>query len=330
MKPKVTYFNRNPNLGFSIQRVFKTITDEIGKTQQFEEFCMPSKSSMPWDILRNSLYTLKNKNKKGINHITGHIHDVVLGLLGCKTVLTVHDLVFIDNVRNPIKRFYKWLFWLYLPIKLSNKVVCISKHTRNKILNHIKTDKLTVIYNPIDPIFEYIPKAFNKEKPIILHIGTGWNKNLKRVVESLVEIPCHLRIVGDLSIEQKDFIQQSQIEYSNVCKLSDEEIKQEYINCDIVSFPSEYEGFGMPIIEGQKTGRIVVTSKIEPLIEVSGDAVTYVNPFDLNSIRLGFLKVIKDDAYRIKKIALGIENVEQFSVKKITNDYLNLYKCLLR
>jgi hypothetical protein len=184
-----------------------------------------------------------------VNHITSHIYDVVLGLFGCKTVLTVHDLVFIDNVRNPIKRFYKWLFWLYLPIKLSNKVVCISKQTKNKILNHIKTDKLTVIYNPIDPIFEYIPKVFNKEKPIILHIGTGWNKNLKRVVESLVEIPCHLRIVGNLSIEQKDFIQQGQIEYSNVFKLSYAAIKEEYINCDIVSFPLEYEGFGMPIIE---------------------------------------------------------------------------------
>jgi hypothetical protein len=51
----ISYFNRNPSLGFSIQRVFKTVTDEIGKTQQFEEFFMPSKHSMPWDILRNSL-----------------------------------------------------------------------------------------------------------------------------------------------------------------------------------------------------------------------------------------------------------------------------------
>jgi glycosyltransferase involved in cell wall biosynthesis len=324
----ITYFSRNKNVGFSIQRVFKTITDEIGKTQCFEEFCMPSKLSMPRDILKNSLFTYRHKNKRGVNHITGHIHEVVLGLLGCKTMLTIHDLVFIDNVHNPIKRFYKWLFWLYLPVKLSNKVVCISNQTKNKILNHIKTDKLTVIYNPLDPIFEYIPKAFNKEKPIVLHIGTGWNKNLKRVVESLVNISCHLRIVGKLTIEQKDFIQQSQVEYSNVFKLSDDEIKEEYINCDIVSFPSEYEGFGMPIIEGQKTGRVVVTSKIEPLIEVSGDAVTYVNPFDSSSIRLGFLKVIKDDTYRMRKIALGVENVERFNVKKIAKEYVAIYNKL--
>jgi len=323
---KITYFYRHNDIGFSIRKVLRTITDEIRKTALVEDFFMPSKRSMPWDILINSFYTYKNKNKKGVNHITGHIHEVVLGLLGCKTLLTVHDLVFIDNVRNPIKRLYKWFFWLYLPIKLSNKVVCISTQTKNKILHHINTDKLTVIYNPIDPIFEYIPKVFNKEKPIILHIGTGWNKNLKRVVESLVDISCHLRIIGGLTTEQRDFVKKSGVEYSNVFGLSDAEIKQEYINCDIVSFPSEYEGFGMPIIEGQKTGRIVVTSKIEPLIEVSGDAVAYVDPFDSNNMRLGFLKVIKDDNYRMKKIALGVTNVERFNVKKIAEEYLEIYR----
>jgi len=82
----------------------------------------------------------------------------------------------------------------------------------------------------------------------------------------------------------------------------------------------------MPIIEGQKTGRIVVTSKIEPLMEVAGDSVAYVDPFDSRAIRLGFLKVIKDDDYRMKKIALGITNVERFDVKKIAKEYVEIYQ----
>jgi hypothetical protein len=51
-----------------------------------------------------------------------------------------------------------------------------------------------------------------------------------------------------------------------------------------------------------------------------------VDPYDLNSIRLGFLKVIKDDTNRIKKIALGIENVKRFNVKKIAKEYVEIYK----
>jgi len=327
---KITYFYRNPKVGFSIGKVFQSISHEMSKNMDVTEVFMPSERSMPWDIIKNTWYTYKHRNKAGINHITGHIHDVVLGLHGCKTVLTIHDLVFLDNVKNPLKRFYKWLFWLYLPIKLSDKVVCISTQTKKNILSHLKTDKLTVIGDPIDPMFEFIPKEFNKKKPVILHIGTGWNKNLFRVIESLTNIPCHLRIIGKLSSEQLVAIKNSGVEYSNVYNISDKEIKEEYVNCNIVSFPSEYEGFGMPIIEGQKVGRVVITSKIEPLLEVSGDAVEYVDPLDVESIRKAFIKVIQDDDNRMNKIALGQVNVERFNVEKIAQQYLQVYKSIIK
>jgi glycosyltransferase involved in cell wall biosynthesis len=325
----ITYFHRNSKVGYSIQKVFKTLTDEISKSNEIEEVYMKSKTSMPLDIIKNSYFTFLHRNITGVNHITGHIHEVVLGLIGCKTILTVHDLVFLDNVKNPIKKFYKWLFWLYLPIKLSNVVVCISEKTKNNVLKNIKTNKLIVIGNPIDPMFRYVPKKFNHEKPIVLHIGTGWNKNLKRVIEALQDISCELRIVGILKAEQLELLKNYRINYSNVFNLSDNEIVLEYRKCDIVSFPSEYEGFGMPIIEGQMTGRIVVTSNIEPLVEVGGKGVIYTDPHNTLSIRNAYLKVIKDDEFRKNKIILGQINVKRFNVEKITQEYLNLYKNIL-
>lgn len=326
----ITFFYRNLNLGFSINKVFKTISLEIGKNHLINEVFMPSERSMPLDIIKNSYYTYKNRNIVGINHITGHIHDVVLGLFGCKVVITIHDLVFLDNVKNPFKRFYKWFFWLYLPIKLADKIVCISEQTKKNILSHITTDKLVVISNPVDKMFEYVPQKFNSKKPLILHIGTGWNKNLKRVIKALNNVSCELRIIGKLTNEQNELLEYFGIEHSNSYNLSDTEILQEYINCDIVSFPSEYEGFGMPIIEGQKTGRVVITSKIEPLIEVGGNAVVFVDPLDIVSIRNAFLKVIKDEKFRNNKILLGQLNVERFKVEKIAKLYLNLYKNILK
>lgn len=321
----ITYFHRHPTCGFSIYKVFKTIKTKIPKSEQVEEVFMPSPHSMPWDIIRNSIYTFKHRNKKGINHISGHIHDVILGLIGYKTVLTVHDLVFIDNVSNPLKRFYKWFFWLYLPIKLSDKVTCISNKTKREILNHIKTDKLQVIYNPIDPSFIYVPKVFNADKPRILHIGTFWNKNLNRTIQALKGIPCHLRIVGKIEEETQRLLADYNIDYSVVSDLSDEEIRQEYIQCDIVNFPSIYEGFGMPVIEGQQTGRVVITSRIEPLIEIAGDAVQYVNPKNVESIHQAYLKVISQPFLRDKLIREGLLNVKRFNADVIVKQYLELY-----
>lgn len=325
----ITFFHRNHKCGYSIYKVFKTIENELkSRGQELEEYFMPSPFSMPWDIIRNSIFTFKHRNTKGINHISGHIHDVILGLIGCKTVLTIHDLVFIDNVRNPIKRFYKWLFWLYIPIKLANKITCISNETKRKVLEHIKTDKITVIYNPIDPTFKYVPKTFSKECPIILHIGTFWNKNLERTIQALEGINCHLRIIGEIDNRISQLLQEKNIKFSNAKNLSDEEIRQEYINCDIVNFPSIYEGFGMPVIEGQQTGRIVITSAIEPIKEIAGEAVIFVNPTNIQSIHNAYIKAIEDDKLRNEIIQKGLKNAQRFQVKDIAKQYLELYQSL--
>tara|TARA_R110000764_G_scaffold238912_1_gene336944 strand:- start:4773 stop:5690 length:918 start_codon:yes stop_codon:yes gene_type:complete len=301
---------------------------EISKSEKVQINNVPNQGSMPLDIIINNIYSYKKRDKKAINHVTGHIHDILMALQGTKTVLTIHDLVFLDNVKNPIKRFYKWLFWLKIPIKIADEVVCISNQTKESILKKMKTDKLTVIYNAIDPIFKQVLKPFNKSKPIILHIGTGWNKNLDRTIMALEGIPCHLRIIGKLNANQLKLLNNHKIDFSNQCNLTDENIKDEYIKCDIVNFPSEYEGFGMPVIEGHKTGRVVVTSKIEPIIEVSANAVAYVDPNNIESIRLAYLKVIEDTDYRHSLIDLGIENAKRFSVETIAKQYLDLYQNL--
>lgn len=323
----ITFFHRNHKCGYSIYKVFKTIENELkSQNQEIEEYFMPSQYSMPWDIIRNSIFTFKHRNTKGINHISGHIHDVTLGLISCKTVLTIHDLVFIDNVKNPIKKIYKWLFWLYIPVKLADKVICISNETKRKVLKHIKTDKITVIYNPIDPTFKYVPKAFNQEYPTILHIGTFWNKNLERTIEALEGINCHLRVIGEIDNRILQLLQEKKIQFSNVKGLSDEEIRQEYINCDIVNFPSIYEGFGMPVIEGQQTGRVIITSAIEPIKEIANDGAYFINPYNVDDLRTAYLEIIKNQTLRNDLIEKGLHNVKRFSAKEIATQYIDVYR----
>ncbi|SHG17400.1 Glycosyltransferase involved in cell wall bisynthesis [Arenibacter palladensis] len=327
---KINYFFRHPGIGHSIHRVFRTLIEELDGSFEISIHEVPCEGSKPIHILWNNIFVHTKRDKQAINHITGHIHDVILALTGTKTILTIHDLVFLDNVKNPIKRFYKWLFWLYLPLKIADKVVCISNQTKRNILSKIYTNKLLVIYNAVDPIFNHQVRIFNQDKPVILHIGTGWNKNLNRTIEALNGITCHLRIIGKLYDSQIELLENNNIEYSNQFDLTDEDIRNEYVNCDIVNFPSLYEGFGMPIIEGQQTGRVVVTSKIEPLIEVSCGAAAFVKPDNIHSIRQAYLNVISDESYRTSLIEKGLENAKRFSVKNISHQYKELYQNIAR
>ena len=125
---KVLFYYRNPKIAFSIGKVFKIIENEISKNNSVNSLEMTTIRSTPFDVIRNCKKSFKYRDLNSINHITGHIHEVALALIGVKSVLTIHDLVFIDNVKNPFKCFYKWLFWLYLPVKIVDQVTVSYTH----------------------------------------------------------------------------------------------------------------------------------------------------------------------------------------------------------
>lgn len=319
----IQFISRNIKAGFSFAKVFNPIINFVAKNNNVMNFEVPEYRNMPWHSLKNIWFVHSHVKKGYIHHVTG-MPELAIGVWKRNTVLTFHDINFMNNTRNPIARYYKYLLRLYLPIKAANKITCISEFTKQEILKYVGVD-IKVIHNPIDSAFTYVPKAFNAEKPRILHIGTGWNKNLGNTIMALKDIPCHLRIIGKISDEFKDMLENYHIDYSNGYRLTDEQILEEYHNCDIVNFPSIYEGFGMPVIEGQAIGRVVITSRIEPLIEISGNAVEYVVPDDVNNMREAYLHVINDSVYRQSLIRKGLENVKRFNIKNICDQYMQVY-----
>ena len=100
-------------------------------------------------------------------------------------------------------------------------------------------------------------------------------------------------------------LQKHKIDYENVYNLTEQEVLEKYINCDIVSFVSLHEGFGMPIIEGQSIGRPILTSNITPMKEIaSNGGAILVNPWDVKSIRMVIKKhlhILMIDKKRIRK-----------------------------
>lgn len=108
--------------------------------------------------------------------------------------------------------------------------------------------------------------------------------------------------------------------------MTDKEILNAYVSADIISFPSLYEGFGLPVIEAQAIGRPVLTSDLAPMNEIAGNAAYYVDPYNVESIRNGFKILLETPTLRHDLIKRGLENVKQFSVKKISFLYLDLYQ----
>lgn len=84
----------------------------------------------------------------------------------------------------------------------------------------------------------------------------------------------------------------------------------------------------MPVIEGQQTGRIVITSAINPIKEIAGDAAIFVDPTNIQSIHNAYIKAIENDILRNAIIQKGLENAKHFQVKDIAKQYLILYQSI--
>ncbi len=324
---RIVYFHRNLKSGYSINKVIQTIVKGIDNKK---EFYVPYKGGSPIILFKNILYVKKNRNRRAINHITGDILYCAMGLVGCKIVLTIHDTVILDFQKNSWFKYQylKWL-WLKIPMKLATKVICISEDTRQRLYKLTKRRDFVVIHNAIDPIFITSPKIIFPEKPNILLIGTSENKNLLRTFCSLKDMKCHLTIIGKLSEKQKKCLAENGLDYTNKEGLSDEQIVEEYINSDVVSFISLFEGFGMIIIEANKVGRPVICSDINVLHEVGGNAALYVNPLSIQSMREGFETIIKDEQLRSTLVANGYENVKRFDDAIIRKQWMAVYNDLM-
>lgn len=323
---RIVYFHRRPTPGaFSIERVFNDVRNALpDRAVDRVAVCrFPSRGF--WPRLYNVFEAVFRQGE--VNHVTGDIHYLTFLLRKKKTLLTIHDCVMLERLTG-IRRKLLFLFWYWLPAKRSALMSVVSESSKTELLRYLDypEEKIRVVPNPVSKSYERCPRSFRAERPRILQVGTGKNKNVLRLVEAVRKIPCHLRLVGALSEEQLRALRDAQIEYSAVAGLSDMELVEEYRACDLLVFASTYEGFGLPIVEAQATGRPVVTSNILSMPEVAGDAACLVDPFDVASIRQGVLRIIGDARYRDELIRRGHENVKRFRPESIAAEYVKLYE----
>jgi glycosyltransferase involved in cell wall biosynthesis len=76
-------------------------------------------------------------------------------------------------------------------------------------------------------------------------------------------------------------------------------------NARAVTFPSIYEGFGLPVLEAMALGTPVLTSNVSSLPEVSGDAAVLIDPYNVQDIAAGIRRLDADANLRAQLSAIG-------------------------
>ncbi len=98
--------------------------------------------------------------------------------------------------------------------------------------------------------------------------------------------------------------------------VSDKEKAYLLEKCQFVVFPSLYEGFGFPVLEGFEAGKAVIVSDLEVFREVADQAGYYVKPESVEEIRRGMLELAANEKMRKMLVGKGKDRLKKFSWEK--------------
>ncbi len=253
-------------------------------------------------------------------------------------VLVVHDLAFrifpetapqIDE--RWLRRFRRWLAH-------AARVIVPSEAARGDLCSkeHVDPSKIAVIHHGVDAeaMRSAGPKAvasarrrFGLEGPYLLFVGgIEPRKNLAAVVRAFARLdgPARLVIAGG---KVRWFPQAAEDLRRQVEGLA-EPVRRRVLLTGYVSeadklallggatglvYPSLYEGFGFPVLEGMAARVPVLTSNASSLPEVAGEAAVMVDPHDEDAIAAGMRELLEDADLRERLIAMGLARAARFT-----------------
>jgi len=95
--------------------------------------------------------------------------------------------------------------------------------------------------------------------------------------------------------------------------VSEDEKRALLAGAEVLAYPSRYEGFGFPVLEGFAAGVPVLTSTASSLPEVAGEAALLVDPTDPAEIADGLARLLGEAGLRQRLREAGLERVRSFT-----------------
>ena len=280
-----------------------------------------------------------------------HATDFVLPptLSKTRTIVTVHDLSFVRVPEAASPRLKAYLD-VVVPrsITQADHIIADSQATKDDLIDLYSTplDKITVLLSGVDARYKIntnsivlmtMRNRYNiPDTPYLFTVGTVQpRKNYSRVIRALKILRAQgydLSLViaggkGWLEDEMYQTIAETGMkDYVHLIGfVADDDLPVLYSGAECVVFPSLYEGFGFPVLEGMACGTPVVTSNGSSLPEVAGDAALMVNPLDVEAIAHAIQRILDDSALRATLIERGLEQVKHFTWEKSARQLKQIY-----
>jgi mannosyltransferase len=243
-------------------------------------------------------------------------------------VTTVHDFTYELYIPGPKTWLHSWQ--KNKAIKASDLIICVSQNTANDLVKFCDVDerKIKVIHNGVSDCYRPLELATNNN---VIFVGarSGY-KNFEIAVKSVAQCnTLRLAIVGGGHLTTKERSMLDTVlpgRYEHLGKISNEELNILYNTSYCLLYPSEYEGFGIPVIEAMRAGCPVIAVNRSSIPEVAGNAALLLDTITIENI-VDALNSIPSNREPLKRA--GLAQSARFSWEKCFTETYQAYKNLI-
>ena len=202
----------------------------------------------------------------------------------CATVVTIHDLNFLVLPQSFLKKLYKKIIYTYTA-RSADAIIAVSRFTMDALTTDFpsSSDRVHVIWEGHGitnrPSTKRLREA--QAEPYLLTFGNWPHKNVEGALRVLRAVrasgtPVSLKVIGK-GAYLDDVIRPlaKSLQLTHCVKLlgvvSEEKLIELYKGAAALVFLSNYEGFGLPVLEAMALGCPVIVSDRGALPEVVGE-----------------------------------------------------------
>lgn len=266
---------------------------------------------------------------------------------GVVSVVTIHDLIYRRLpycYTFPDRAIYDYKY--SRSCRNADAIIAVSECTKKDIMElyHIPEEKIHVVYQGCDDSFKRVVSDEEKQQlrqkyelpqRFIVQVGTlERRKNLELTVKALPYLPdsLHLVAVGRDRMEYKKQVMETaarlgvthRIHYIKSIPFA--ELPTLYQCAEASTYPSIYEGFGIPVLESLNSRCPTVAATGSCLEEAGGDGAIYVNPDDVREMAEALKAITATGADNSALIDRGLRHAARFSNDSVGVNIMKVYR----
>lgn len=328
-----------------------TASDTSGSGYGFKRAVQ--KNSLALEAYRLLMPLLRRQALKGYEDFVYHSPNYYLPLFEGRSVATFHDLspfTWADCHAPQLARYLQKE--LKATLHRADALITDSEYTRRELADYFSWPIERIYTVPLASCANFHPRGPEELRVTLarhgltvggycLFVGTiEPRKNIGTLLDAYSRLPLSVRVRWPLiltgyhgwrneAIHKRLEVAQHEGWARYLGFIPSEDLPLLFAGARLFTFPSLYEGFGLPVLEAMSSGVPVVCSNSSSLPEVAGDAALMCEPLDVDTLTVLLQKGLEDESWRVSAIEQGLQHAAEFSWERCALGTLQVYHKVL-